>query len=374
MLKCYEFRALHDRPTRQSIRLVTLAADFGVGAHEMELGIMNIGRRGVMKRVAKWLGKGQRDMGRIRRRMKWEAVATLVVLVTVVLGGCGGDDENGAVSAWNWIPQVSGTEYSLNDVWALDENHAWAVGASGTILFYDGTAWREDPQSRQITQELLWSVFALDENHVWAVGWNALVLFYDGSSWSIQHYEPNSEHDLFTVTAVDADHVWAGAIAGRYLFYDGTSWEWQLTGTDYDLRGMFALDMNNIWGVGGIILFNNGTSWSIQKQDTDLTKIDGVRRDQVWAVGNNGSVLFYDGSAWNEQETGVEGYLRDISAKNSALVFAVGDDGQIIRFDGSGWTKQDSGTKQHLWGVSFIDDRSVWVVGEGGIILLGIRI
>jgi hypothetical protein len=35
----------------------------------MELGVMNIGRRGVMKRVVKWLGKGQRDMGRIRRRM-----------------------------------------------------------------------------------------------------------------------------------------------------------------------------------------------------------------------------------------------------------------------------------------------------------------
>ena len=143
--------------------------------------------------------------------MKRAAVATLVVLATVALVGCGGDDENGAlsggISAWYWISQVTGIQYGLTDVWALDENHAWAVGGSGTILFYDGTAWREDPQSRQITQELLWSVFALDENHVWAVGWNALVLFYNGSSWSIQHYEPNSEHDLFTVTAVDDDHV-----------------------------------------------------------------------------------------------------------------------------------------------------------------------
>lgn len=40
-----------------------------------------------------------------------------------------------------WGFQSSVTPYQLNGVWGTDASNVWAVGQSGTIVRWNGTAW-----------------------------------------------------------------------------------------------------------------------------------------------------------------------------------------------------------------------------------------
>ena len=66
-------------------------------------------------------------------------------------------------STFEWTLQQSGVDVELFDVSALDPSHAWAVGASGMILFYDGSTWT--PQASGLS-EAIESVSAVDPSHV----------------------------------------------------------------------------------------------------------------------------------------------------------------------------------------------------------------
>ena len=68
-------------------------------------------------------------------------------------------------------------------VWAPAPGQAIAVGSGGTILSYDGKAWR---QHKLPGEPLLRSVFGTAPNHVLAVGGPGAVAFYDGTSWKPQ--------------------------------------------------------------------------------------------------------------------------------------------------------------------------------------------
>ncbi|MCP4630005.1 MAG: hypothetical protein GY850_41830 [bacterium] len=56
----------------------------------------------------------------------------------------------------------------------MDATHVWAVGAGGTIFFYDGTDWTAQTSG---TTDILWGVSAVDATQVWAVGTREIILF-----------------------------------------------------------------------------------------------------------------------------------------------------------------------------------------------------
>ena len=76
---------------------------------------------------------------------------------------------------------ASGTAQALENVWGLDATHVWAVGDSGTILFWNGISW--SAQSSGTTQTLN-GVWGVDNSHVWAVGSGGSLLFWNGSFWA----------------------------------------------------------------------------------------------------------------------------------------------------------------------------------------------
>jgi hypothetical protein len=83
-----------------------------------------------------------------------------------------------SVSACSNDP-VSGGD-SLYGIWGTSSTNAWAVGAHGKIMHYDGAQWTSvtTPTAHRITR--VWGSGASD---VWAVGDTALV-HYDGTSWT----------------------------------------------------------------------------------------------------------------------------------------------------------------------------------------------
>jgi len=281
-------------------------------------------------------------------------------------------------SGYSWEIQISGVTTPINAVTAVDNNHVWAVGLGGTILFYNGTSWTQDPQSGVVTDQNLWSVFALDNNHIWAVGYDAVVIFYDGATWSQAYAEPGSDHDLFKVFALNPDFVLAVSMSGHILSKtDSVTWDWIDIGYGANLFSLYIHDSNHIWVAGEDIFFFDGAVWSIADTTAStMGGINGTSLSQIWCVGADGLIRYFNGTIWVTQNSGTDNILRDVLPLNSNTAFAVGDDdtntkGTLLYYTGTHWVPDILGTTGNLFGIATYDKSRVWVVGDHGTILMG---
>ncbi len=333
----------------------------------------------------------------------------LMKLVLVVLLGLGVLSLSGlsgtvAEGDYQWTTQASGTNTNLLGVSAADAGHVWASGwvlngagtdCLGRGLYYDGSSWSINRDNYNRYSE----VSALDPNHVWLVAdsswfphtFTDSVQFYDGSSWSTE--ATNDDYFLKGVSAVDANNVWAvgqlryqaspsDPITFFALFgnYNGTNWDFN-TDTDVnELNDVSAADASHVWAVGydynnfsneGFISYYNGVSWARQTSGTDKTLrgVSALDSSHVWAVGDNGTILFYNGSFWSPQTSSTTVNLQGVSALDSSHVWAVGDNGTVLFFNGSSWSTQASGTTEALNDICALDADHVWAVGDNGTIL-----
>ena len=77
------------------------------------------------------------------------------------------------------VPDGSGDLYGVA---VADAKHAWAVGAQGTVLFYDGKAWRTQAVTPSVTAGLRAVVFT-SAGEGTAVGDGGLALTFAGGKW-----------------------------------------------------------------------------------------------------------------------------------------------------------------------------------------------
>jgi len=111
-------------------------------------------------------------------------------------------------SEWHWYnPQPDGN--GLRDICILDESHAWAVGESGKILFYNGNIWEKQESG---TDKILTSVHFSDTANGYAVGASGTVLKYENGNWKDQSLNINK--NFFTVLLTGSADGW---IAGDTL-------------------------------------------------------------------------------------------------------------------------------------------------------------
>ena len=87
-------------------------------------------------------------------------------------------DGNGFAA--DWSAMTSGTTNNLNGLWGSSGSDVFAVGDSGTILHYDGTAWSAVPSP---TTDNLNGIWGNSATHAFAVGDNGTILQYDGLNW-----------------------------------------------------------------------------------------------------------------------------------------------------------------------------------------------
>ena len=220
--------------------------------------------------------------------------------------------EHGVIQKYDgvkWTAQPSGITQDLYAVTGSSDTGAplWAVGGTpdgtGVVLqSRDRVSWTQS----LTPSHALFGVWALDSSHAWAVGQTGAIWFYNGSTWSAQSSGVSTP--LEAVFGIDAAHVWAVGDSGTILFWDGATWATQASPLSTSLLALWGTDASHIWAVGqSAILFWNGATWALQKDltatpGTVLNGIAGTNATHLRAAGFQGSspyaLVSTDGLTW----------------------------------------------------------------------------
>ncbi|MCD4706610.1 MAG: T9SS type A sorting domain-containing protein [Candidatus Sabulitectum sp.] len=243
-----------------------------------------------------------------------------------------------------WVPGISGTNESLNDVCFIDPFRGWAVGNNGVILttFNGGESWEYRPSG---TTKNLNSVSFADEANGWVAGAGGLILSTEDG---------------------------------------GDVWNSQISGVAGELNGISFNNENSGWAVGAgetiLATYNGGSSWEQRHSGSGV--LNGVHcadNMNVTVIGNGGLILgsVDSGDVWTPQTSGVTENLNDVFMATPNIIYAVGDWGTIINSSDGGQTwilqQQDtlptSDTVYDLMSVDFVNSFTGWAVGTAGVIL-----
>ncbi len=155
---------------------------------------------------------------------------------------------------------------------------------------------------------------------------------------------------LNDVHFVSATLGWAAGRGGTVLVTSdgGQSWTRQRTNTTAELRGVFFVNDNLGWAVGGsaesaivIATQDGGETWTRQSPpaDAQLQNVHFVDAANGWAVGNGGIVLATQdgGTTWRQQAIGTRANLHDVRFVSAVRGWVVGDSGRIFRTTNGGY-------------------------------------
>jgi photosystem II stability/assembly factor-like uncharacterized protein len=293
-----------------------------------------------------------------------------------------------------WILQKTNTLAWFKDVFFLNEQKGWIVGADGTLLSTTdgGGTW---VQTHKFTTDAFLQVYFTDENNGWILcernvyTLGPLPLSYlrkttdGGLNWEKIEFEGSGRERVTKLLF----NKWGGAMAFGEggLFYklqdDGVTWKRSPHATVHFvlLDGAYGdRDIGAISGAGGTIMFteNSGLTWEkaslIGDTDTRLNSIFFAGPKEAWAVGSNGAIFHASGGGrqWRQQPSGTRADLNDLYFTSATNGWVVGDNGIILRTRDSGktWTDGSSPTTHKLERLTFVGSRG-WAVGFGGTIL-----
>jgi photosystem II stability/assembly factor-like uncharacterized protein len=279
--------------------------------------------------------------------------------------------------AADWSAMTSGTSHNLNGVWGRSGSDVFAVGDSGTILHYDGTAWSAMTSLTANNLNDVWGTFGDD---VFAVGDNGTILHYNGTAWSAMTNLTTT--NLNDVWGISGSEVYAVGDNGTIYHYDGTAWSAMTSPTTNNLNSVWGDRDGPEFAVGdnGTIIFYSGLGgWRDRGESITTNQLNSIwmYSNQYgyynsYVVGNDGTLLYYNGNWTSLMPPGTfTANLNTIRGLSDSDVFVVGDTGTIAHFGGlppGGF--MDSGTTENLydvWGSSTGTD--VFAVGANGTIL-----
>lgn len=299
-----------------------------------------------------------------------------------------------------WTRMESGTDATLESVWAGAPSDVYAVGSTSTgtvILRYDGRDWT--PQAAPQGSNL-YGVWGSSPSDVFAAGQpsgfddpDGFLLHYDGSGWSEMSGPAAADANYRSVWGSSATDVFAvgsffdADYQGLIARFDGVSWaKMDLAAPEgISLRDVHGTSSSDVWAVGftqfpdfpenGLILHYDGASWTERDVGGDNFIFSGVwasAPNDVFAVGggdNSAAVYHYDGQTWSPMVIPPTVYLHDVWGTSATDVYAVGVS-TILHYDGTAWTEVRHAQPRFngVWGSSPID---VFAVGTNGTIFHG---
>lgn len=300
-------------------------------------------------------------------------------LATVAVGG---------MPPEQWVAASQPTAADLNGVWGSSPDNVFAVGDSGTIIYFDGVSWTPQESGTAADLHDVWG-WAGDE--VWAVGDSGTILRNGGSGWAAANSRTTS--NLAAVWGPSPDEVYA--VGGEILRYNGTDWQ-SLGSTSATYRDIWGAAPGTVYLTGVVLQDYEDSSDReavIHRLDgtelhsvtipyptdregvelkTDLFAIHGTAPDHIVAVGEARSwvsaertpyLLRYDGGAWSIlQSSDSLGSLAGVWMTSPETGYTVGRRGQrtsevqILTASDSVWDRVDLHTPGEL--------RSIWGSGS----------
>jgi len=226
----------------------------------------------------------------------------------------------------------------------------------------------------------------------WAVGASDTIIRWNGASWTGPMVAPTFGVKYRSIRMVAANDGWIAGIVnptsqeGTLLRWNGAAWTIIRSWVTVDLNGLFMLPGGSTGSVVGdaeTITHWNGSTWFAQTSPTfkNLNAVSMVTSNDGWAVGDSGMIFRYDGTSWSHYETLPSGVnLYGLHMRASTDGWAVGaapslpspPDGSfpptILRWDGAAWTAvTPSGVAlgQTLYAVDMVSATESWAVGDG---------
>lgn len=280
------------------------------------------------------------------------------------------------------------------------------VGASGTILRYNGTKFESTSPIDRLTGVggPLVGIAGDSEQNLTAVGDWGTTLRWDGTNWGPQL---SSDYVRFRSVSGTSNNLWAVAydatpMLGKPLIYKYLGGNWMsvpFTGMS-ELVSIWTSGQDGLAAGHSEVLFRRvGDTWTAvsvnNKNNTSLRGIWGTDASSAWIVGggdvNNqnpglsmtsagmypGKILFYNGTDAKPVAglpatvtgTPATNTLHAIHGTSKSSVWAVGDGGAILFHDGATWVQQASRTLVSLRGIWAVSNKEVYAVGEGGTLL-----
>jgi len=257
------------------------------------------------------------------------------------------------------VVKVTGTNTQIPNTNLIQLGSAPTTGSRVSGVFFE--VWRAllDPNSSQNKPDPITvidgiqDVAAIDANHAFAVGENGHVLATTngGSTWNVQL--SGTSYQLNGTSFVSGTIGWAVGNNGTVIRTSsgGLTWSSLSQNITHNLYGIHAISQLQAWVVGasGTILKTvNGVTFVAQSSGV-ITDLRGVYfKDNLvgWAVGDNGVILktTNGGSSWIKITSGVSSRLNAVFFYDLQTGFIAGDSGVILRTSdgGASWVSQSA--------------------------------
>lgn len=285
----------------------------------------------------------------------------------------------------------SPTNKSLFGVYAISPTDIWAVGSVGTVLHWDGQAWRTVTVAAAGSRDLF-DVWASGPKDVWVVGADTastggITLHYNGTSWT--SVPNNSSWDLNGIHGLSANEIYAVGDPdpvlggpGEFWKWNGSQWSPMSNSVNGHLWRVYAISSSEIWamGVNGTLIKHSGSAASYVSltsigatSSTEFRHMWGTGSNNLFLVGSNGFVARYTGT-WNRilpiANTSTIYAVQGTTA--TGTVYAMGNNGWLYTSDSpySAFTPvaNPPSVSTDLREVTIAQDGSAWVVGLNGFI------
>lgn len=244
-----------------------------------------------------------------------------------------------------WTAMTSSTTTDLTSVFADARGDAYAGGADGSLLHYDGLAWSRVTAAPMVPRVA--AIAGTGPADVYVAGTNARVFHFDGTAWTDLQY-PST-----TLTAMWSAGPGAVIVVGLTGAWSYTSGAWSASpsyaGRLDGVAGsgptdVFAFATNN---GASKILHDDGTTWTTQYQTINgavLTGIWAASAGTAFAVGIPGTgatspLIERFAGAWaDDPSSGIGAVpLAAVWASDVDHAFAVGDRNTLIGREGGTW-------------------------------------
>ncbi|MBY5340414.1 hypothetical protein E0H35_30445 [Rhizobium leguminosarum bv. viciae] len=177
-----------------------------------------------------------------------------------------------------------------------------------------------------------------------------------------------------------------GSDGGAFHTLDGgRTWVSSPTGSGGELYGVFFLDQQHGWAVGGteeddgliVSTSDGGATWVISDEFAPelAVAVSFIDAQHGWIVGEAGLVLFTSdgGNSWQRKEVDTGTDLNDIAFFDPSVGIAVGDAGVIVRTEdgGANWREiRAKGVKKDLFSVALASTKRAVIAGADGLVMI----